>query len=103
MSLAQQNGSIALAAVLSESVLSLQEDASPGTVASVSDDAVEYRVEVHQASGMTAMQLSIPPSEGLLRIRAFAFANNRTVAEIASDIVARRLRLPEDHQPETEM
>lgn len=103
MSVAHHDDSFALAAVLSETVLSLQDDAPPGTPASGLDNAFEYRAEVRQASGMTAIQLSIPASEAMLHIRAYAFANNQTVAKIASDIVARRLRLPDNHQPETEM
>ena len=100
---AQHDDSIALAEVLSETVLSLQEDAPPGTLAPVLDDAVEYRAEIHQAAGMTAIQLSIPTDDALLRIRAYAFANSVTVAQTAADIVARRLKLPNDHQPQTEV
>jgi hypothetical protein len=103
LSPAQHDDSIALAEVLTETVLSLQDDAPPGTLAPGLDDAVQYRAEIYQASGMTAIQLSIPAAEALLRIRAHAFANDQTVAETASDIVARRLQLPNDHQPETEV
>jgi hypothetical protein len=98
----QHDDSIALAEVLTETVLSLQDDAPAGTLASGLDDAVQYRAEIYQASGMIAIQLSIPATEALLRIRAHAFANDQTVAETAAHIVARRLRLPDDHQPETE-
>jgi hypothetical protein len=99
---AQHDDSLALAAVLSETVLSLQDDALPGTLAAGLDDAVQYRAQIYQAAGMVAIQLSIPVEEALLRIRAHAFANAEPVGRIASDIVARRLRLPNDHQPETE-
>jgi hypothetical protein len=51
------------------------------------------RREVHQATGMVIAQLRIPAEEALLRIRAHAFANGRSVREIASDITARRLTL----------
>jgi len=98
----QHDDSIALAEVLTETVLSLQDDAPAGTLASGLDDAVQYRAEIYQASGMIAIQLSIPATEALLRIRAHAFANDQTVAETAAHIVAGRLRLPDDHQPETE-
>ena len=100
---AQHEDSLALAEVLTETVLSLQDDAPPGTLAPGLDEAAEYRAEIHQASGMTAVQLSIPAAEALLRIRGHAFANDLTVAQTAADIVARRLRLPNDHQPETEV
>ena len=99
---AQHDDSIVLAEVLTETVLSLQDDAPSGILAPGLDDAVKYRAEIYQASGMTAVQLSIPPEEALLRIRAHAFANDQTVAETAAHIVARRLRLPNDDQPEME-
>lgn len=99
---AQHDDSMALAEVLTETVLSLQADAPVGTLASGLDDAVKYRAEIYQASGMVAIQLAIPAAEALLRIRAYAFASEQSVAEVAAHIVARRLRLPNDHQPETE-
>ena len=101
LSAAQRFDSVALGEVLAEAVLSLQDDAAPGTLAPGLDDAVQYRAEIYQASGMTAVQLGVPPEEALLRIRAHAFANDQTVAEAAALIVARRLRLPNDSQPET--
>jgi hypothetical protein len=100
---AQHEDSIALAAVLTETVLSLQDDAAPGTLAPSLDDAVQYRAQLYQAAGMTAVQLSISADAALLRIRAHAFANDQAVAQTAADIVARRLRLPDDHLPETEV
>jgi hypothetical protein len=100
---AQHDDSIGLAEILTETVLSLQDDAPPGTLAPGLHDAVQYRAEIYQASGMIAIQLAIPAAEALLRIRAYAFANDQTVAETAAHIVARRLRLPNDRQPETEV
>ena len=50
----------------------------------------------HNASGMVSVQLSIGVEEALLRLRALAFASNRSVADIAEDVVARRLR--SDHE-----
>ncbi len=100
---AQHDDSIALAEVITETVLSLQDDAPAGTLAPGLDGAVKYRAEIYQASGMIAIQLAIPASEALLRIRGYAFANTLTVAETAAGIVAGRLRLPDDHQPELEV
>jgi GAF domain-containing protein len=48
---------------------------------------------VHHATGMTAVQLGITVEEALLRLRAFAFAADRAVADVATDVVNRRLRL----------
>lgn len=103
LSAAQHDDSVALAEVLTETVLSLQDDTPTGMLAAGLDEAVQYRAEIHQASGMTSVQLSIPVAEALLRIRAHAFANDQSVAATAASIVARRLRLPDDHQPEAEV
>ena len=103
LSAAQHDDSIALAAVITETVISLQEDAPAGALAAGLDNAVQYRAEIYQASGMVAIQLSIPAAEALLRIRAHAFANDLSVAETGARIVARRLRLPNDHETETEV
>jgi hypothetical protein len=101
LSSAQQDDSVALVGVLTETVLSLQDDAPLGTLAPGLDDAVRYRAQIHQASGMVAIQLGVPATEALVRIRAHAFASDQTVADVAALIVARRLRLPDDRQPET--
>lgn len=52
------------------------------------------RDEVSQATGMLVAQLEIEPAEALVRLRAHAFATNRSATDVAHDIVARRLRLP---------
>lgn len=93
---AQHSDSIAIATVLTETVLSLQAAAPAGTLAPSLEDAVAYRAELHQASGMVSIQLQIPVSAALARIRAHAFAEGRSVGVVAADIVARRLRLTDD-------
>lgn len=54
-----------------------------------------YRAEVHQATGMISAQLRISLAEALVRLRARAYADGRLVAEVAADVVARRLRFDE--------
>ena len=54
-----------------------------------------YRAEVHQATGMVSVQLGVPLSEALVRLRAFAYGNDRLIAEVAAAVVARRLRFDE--------
>ncbi len=100
LSAAQHDDSMALVEVLTETVLSLQDAAPEGALAAGLEDAVTYRAEIHQASGMVSIQLGIPATEALLRIRAYAFANDQPVGNVAADIVARRLRLTDDrHEP----
>jgi hypothetical protein len=51
-----------------------------------------YRAEVHQATGMISVQLGVSLAEALVRLRARAYADGRLIAEVAADVVARRLR-----------
>jgi hypothetical protein len=96
LTVAQNDDSIALVEVLTETVLSLQDAAPPGTLAADLEHAVAYRAQIYQASGMVSVQLSIPVSDALVRIRAYAFGHDRTVSAVAADIVGRRLRLADD-------
>jgi hypothetical protein len=97
----QNSDSIALSAILAETILSMQDAAPPGTIAHGLDAAVSYRAEVFQASGMVSVQLRISPADALLRIRAHAFANGITAGAVSREIVAGRLRLIDD-QPKPE-
>ncbi len=51
------------------------------------------RVEVYQATGMLVGALDVDPAEALVRLRAHAFARGMTAAELAWEIVERRLPL----------
>jgi hypothetical protein len=53
--------------------------------------AIELRRDIHQATGMVLAQLDISPTDAFSRLRAHAFSTNRTVQEVARDVLARRL------------
>ncbi|WP_194892420.1 ANTAR domain-containing protein [Catenulispora pinisilvae] len=57
---------------------------------------VTYRAEVHQATGMVSVQFGVGLAEALARLRAFAFGRDLLLADVAADVVARRLRLDEE-------
>lgn len=91
-----------LARILPALLTAIQAE-SPGPLLSGSlSDADAHRAGVHQASGTTAVQLGIDVHEALLRIRAHAYANSRTVAAVSQDILAHRLRLGDDQSPHLE-
>jgi hypothetical protein len=52
---------------------------------------IDSRAEVHQATGMITIQLSVSLAEALLRLRAHAYATGRTVSAVAADVVNRRV------------
>ena len=41
---------------------------------------------------MVAAQLDVSVGQALIRLRAHAFGNDRSLAEVAEDVVARKLR-----------
>lgn len=55
-----------------------------------------YRMVVHQAVGMAMVQLDVNVEDAMLRLRATAYAEGRSITELAADIVARRRRLSEE-------
>ena len=63
-------------------------------------DLALHRVEIDQATGMLMVQLGgVPAAEAFVRLRAYAYAQDRRLADVARDIVARRLRLNIDPEP----
>jgi len=53
---------------------------------------VAYQLQVHQATGIVQVQLGVPTEEAFLTLRARAFALGRPLVDVATDVVARRLR-----------
>lgn len=51
---------------------------------------------VHQATGMVSVQLDTDLGEAFLRLRAHAFLTGRRLSEVATDVVARKLRFTPD-------
>ena len=54
------------------------------------------RAEVSQVTGMLIAQLNIAAPAALVRLRAHAYATNRSATDVARDIIDRRLRLEPD-------
>jgi hypothetical protein len=62
-------------------------------------DLTRHRAEIDQATGMLTEQLDVGIAEAFIRLRAYAYANDRGLSDLARDIVARRLRLSPDPDP----
>jgi AmiR/NasT family two-component response regulator len=58
-----------------------------------------HRAEIDQATGMLTEQLGTGIADAFVRLRAYAYANDRRLSDVARDIVARRLRLYPDSSP----
>ncbi|WP_412079320.1 GAF and ANTAR domain-containing protein [Streptomyces xanthophaeus] len=63
------------------------------------EDLGGFRAEIDQAAGMLTVQLGVGIEEAFVRLRAHAYARGRRLADVAADVVARRLRFP----PETDV
>jgi len=59
-------------------------------------DLALHRAEIDQATGMLTVQLGVPVAAAFARLRAYAYSQDRRLADVAGDIVARRLRLGRD-------
>jgi ANTAR domain/GAF domain len=60
------------------------------------DDTSAYQAEVHQATGMILVQLGVSAEVAFARLRAYAYANDRRLSDVARDVVDRRLRFEPD-------
>lgn len=60
------------------------------------DDALAYRLEVYQAQGMVMVDLRVTLDEAMARMRAHAYAHDRSLTDVARDIVEGNLRLSQD-------
>jgi hypothetical protein len=83
----------ALTVVASRTMLALQADAPPGSMAAELEEGANFHFVVHQAAGMVSIQLGIGVTEALVRLRAHAFLTERSIDAVSRDVVDRRLRL----------
>ena len=94
----QHADAVVMAGVAARAVLAMQAQAPPGAVAAELEAGSDFHFVVHQASGMIAVQLDVSLVEALIRLCAYAFANDRPLTNVADDVVARRLRFPRAHR-----
>jgi hypothetical protein len=97
----QYADALVLAGVAARAVLAVQAQAPPGMLAAELEEGANFRFVVHQASGMVAVQLGVSVGEALLRLRSYAFGNDRLLAEVAEEVVGRQLRFG-DYRPGAE-
>lgn len=86
----QHADALVMAEVIADWVLNVQAAADPGTLA-VELEQGDFHFVVHNAAGAVSVQLEVSVTEALIRLRAYAFANNRALHDVAEDVVARRL------------
>jgi hypothetical protein len=89
----QHGDALVMADVAARWVLEAQAGAPPDTVAEELQAGANFHFVVHNAAGIVSVQEGISVTEALIRLRAFAFSSDRLLADVANDVIARRLRL----------
>lgn len=88
----QHANALVVAELAAQAVLVMQDHAPPDTLADQLAASANLQSVVHQAAGMVAVQLDVSVVQALIRLRAHAFANDALLANVAEDVVRRRLR-----------
>jgi hypothetical protein len=88
----QHADALVLAEVMATWVLDVQANAPAGALAEELERDADFHFVVHNAAGAVSVQLGVGVTEALIRLRAYAFANDRLLRDVADDVMARRLR-----------
>jgi hypothetical protein len=84
---------LAVAETVTHTILAIQAGAPVNELADGLAAAAAYGAEVHQASGILAVQLDIGIAEALVRLRSHAYGTGRPIGDVAADVVAHRVRI----------
>lgn len=91
LSQSQLTTALAMADLVAHAILDLQahtptEGLAPGLA------SVPFRAQVHQATGRISAQLDVGVAEALVRLRAYSYAHDRTIDDVAATVVSGALR-----------
>jgi transcriptional regulator with GAF, ATPase, and Fis domain len=95
LSAAELRQALLFAEVAVSTLLDGQADATDGTVGGLADQ-IAHSAALFQAQGMVMAQLDVTLAEALTRIRAYTFAENLTLHDVAAEIVGGTLHLGRD-------
>jgi hypothetical protein len=86
-------GAMVLADAGTRLVLAVMAERPPGWLPRPLERMMEERRRVHQASGMAAVLADVDVDDALACLRAHAWAEGRSLAQVSSDLLEGRLRL----------
>ena len=92
----QHADTLVIATLATRALLLAQANAPAGELAPELETGISYRLVVHQAAGMVAVQVGADVADALVRLRAHAYRTDRPLVDVAADVVARRLRFEDD-------
>ena len=93
----QLSDAMTFADITMEALLDQHEATNGADTGTRIADAVDSRAELFQAQGMVMVQIEGTITEAMARMRAYAYAENRGLSEIACDVVSRKLQFDRDH------
>lgn len=79
---------ITFAEVATDIILDGDPNAKPGRLHPGLQTVWDHRVQIYQAQGVVMVDLGVSLAEALIRMRAHAFANDQTLAEIANSVMS---------------
>lgn len=80
-------------------VLDSQEEVPADKAVEGLEADMGHGAELYQAQGMVMIQLGSGLADAMVRLRAYAYAQDRPLGDVARDVIARRLRLDRDQSP----
>jgi ANTAR domain len=83
---------VALTHIATHLLLDLEAELVSGLLPDRLAQILDDRARVHQATGMIAAQLDVDAATALVRLRAFAWSRDRSIDDVATEVVARVLR-----------
>jgi hypothetical protein len=89
----QHANALVLAEIAARWVLEAQAGAPADTVAAELEIGADFHFAVHNAAGIVSVQEGVSVTEALIRLRAYAFGHDRLLADVAQDVITRRLRI----------
>jgi hypothetical protein len=89
----QLSDAFGLAQIGTSVLLEIQMGAAPGELGPTLDGEWTHRAIVHQATGMLSARFHVPLTDALARMRSVAFAGDRSIYDVAADVVHRRIKV----------
>ncbi len=89
---------LVVASLATMALLQEQAGASPGDLAAAFSPGVTHQSQVQLAAGMLSEQLDVSIIEALVRLRAYAYAQEQSVNSVARSVISRELAFQKEEE-----
>ena len=90
---------LVMADMAAHTIVALQANAPPGSIAVELEEGANFHFVVHQAAGMVSEQLHVGVAEAMVRLRSYAFRSDTPIDDVAQAVVERTLNLSDPDGP----